>query len=218
MKQYMLLIIIFCISFAAHCEQSPWQLVKHPFDMEKAKEEINVICIDGYLPVGLDIKDGDGIYLLYIMDTGKILKKWFIHYFDNIETFEADVTYIIQNGWIPMDISKTDTGMYVLFINTDAEIEGWRISTISNDTSDKNQLISDFYSKGFHCYGISFDKSRTWYLFLKMPGLEGKKMTLLKHRNLPDVISRSIDKEIDNAWIPWGFMLEEKYIYILYMH
>jgi hypothetical protein len=211
------LILLFIVTpFILFCQEASWKLVKHPFAIEEAREEITDNCRQGFLPIGLEMDEGRSIFILYAKDSTLSFKNWFLYQFEDLENIEADFSYILQKGWIPLDISKTEDFLYVLFIKTDLNIEGWRLSRTDTAPSVIEKELGSFRSQGFSIWGMSLFNTEVWYLFIKQPQGVEKEIFLNTYKNNSEAIKNGITKDISNGWLPWALMMEAKDIFVLY--
>lgn len=189
-------------------------------DEENVKKRIDALGTEGYLPVGIEIDKSTGMTVLFVNDGSMDYDNWIIYNHDKMENIEAELTQFIKEGWVPMDIVKTDPGMTVLYVRggftEGVTITGWRLAKSGMDTETVKTVINDYLKSGFTPWGISLDGSDAWYFFLN-DGTAGSKQFFLEGYKLDsEFVKKSITDDINKGWMPWGLMIEGFNAFILY--
>ncbi len=210
------LVALFLLPTALAAQEASVEIATHPFDLDKARQEISAACARGYLPVGLEVIDGVAIHVLYVKNDALPFKQWFLYQLTDPEMLEGAVSYIIQDGWVPLDLAKTEVGLYLMFVKAEIEVEGWRITRSEPDIDSIKAKWAFFEQEGFYPWGISITDDDAWHLLLKTEGF-GKTEASLRGYNLEtDDISTGMQEDIDGGWQPWALDMGRQNIYILY--
>ena len=201
---------------ALAAQEATAKIVAHPFDLDKAKEEISASCAEGYLPVGLEVIDGVAIHVLYVKDDRLPFKEWFLYQLTDPENLEGAVSYIIKNGWVPLDLAKTGVRLYLMFVRADVEVKAWRITRGEPDIDSIKAKGAYFEQEGFYPWGLSIDEDSAWHLLLKIDNFESIEATLRDYRLDTDEIATGMQEDMAMGWRPWALDFDRKNIYVLY--
>ena len=215
-KKNVFLLVLLVVLLPLNAEESIVELTSHPFNLEAAKREINEVCARGFVPVGLEVIDGVAIQILYARDDSLSFKEWFLYQLTEPEKLESAVSYIIQNGWVPTGISKTDTALYMIFIKADLEVEGWRVSKSGSDTGSIEAKWRYFAQESFFPWGISQWDGETWHLLLQTKNFAKSAAQLRSYLNQESELADGMNKDISIGLHPWGLTVERSRISILY--
>jgi hypothetical protein len=194
----------------------PWRLIVFEPGDPATSATINETIRDGYMPVGMETKPGESLSVLFVRSGTRTVDSWAILDYDDWNALEAEITGGIQDGFVPMDISRYSDRLAVLWVRTDVQVEGWRISTSPNTIGDRTRTINEFQSQGFTLWGLSVYEELAWYLFLRTAGdppagaVSGyAKDTMLLQSGMAGASSR--------GWLPNGFASNSSTIYICYV-
>ena len=205
--------VVFLVASAVAVAQpdSPVLIGEHPFDGEVAAEAISATVQSGFAPVGLEITVGESIVVLYAQaDEQSVPNAWLLHEFDSINTLEEEMNGLLDNGWIPMDLSFSDGRVFAMFVDVGPEISGWRIHTeLLSDTGQVEATIQRFQEDGLSLWGLSFDADRLWYLFLRETARSTPRgLNIQSYRNDVNEIQSGLTDQLNVGWLPWGLFIE----------
>jgi hypothetical protein len=199
-------------------EGKTFVLAAYPFDVEEAKEQIDAMCNDGLLPVGLEVDEGAAINVLYAENDTVPFSRWFLYNVVEFENLEADLSYLMKEGWLPMGLSRSGVGLYVLFINADKKINSWRITRFPVSASDFKEAVESYMTEGFLPYGISVYEENMWVLFLQVEGDTKHKIFLGTYQNEEDSLLNGISLDTASGKVPWGLMVQGSAVSVLYLY
>ena len=193
-------------------------LAAHPFDSEEAKEQIDAMCNDGLLPVGLEVDEAKAINVLYAEDDSFPFTRWLLHSVVEFEKLEAELSYLMKEGWLPMGISRSGPGLYVLFIKADKKISAWRITRFPVSTSEFEEAVETYLAEGFLPYGISVYEDNMWVLFVKVESVGRRNVYLGTYKNEENALLNGISLDTAQGKVPWGLMIQGEAVSVLYLY
>ena len=195
---------------------APWQLVFFPAGDDGTVESINHSIAEGYRPVGIEYSLGESLAVLLVKDESVAMGRWAIAEYSDWNTLEDDITASIQDGFVPMDISRYGEALAVLWVDTELSVEGWRISTSENSFTERAQTIRGFETSGFTLYGISINQDLVWYLFLRF-GETTHTAQLLAYPMDSVALQNGLITATDQGWRPTGIASTESMLYVSYL-
>ena len=210
-----LFFLVLCAALPA--QERAFRLAAHPFDMEETKRQIDEVCSQGFMPVGLEVDEGRAINILYVEDSSIPFKNWLIYRVSDPSKMESEYSSLIQDGWLPMGISRSGSGLYVLFIKTDRSILSWRITQSGILSSQIDEVLTSYASQGFNPYGISLFEDKVWFLFLKTEKGNLGKAYVSTYRNEESSIRDGIAGDTAQGRYPWGLMIQGPLVSVLYL-
>ena len=200
-------------------EEPLWVIAEHTLGNEAMAEDISRIVAQGYVPVGMEQRDRT-VHMLYIDNPDITVDRWVIQEFEDLDTLNEEMSAPMLDGWIPMDISKTDNGLTVLFVLSEQlEAEGWRIDISPLAAGSIEETYRRWREQGFEPYGISLSpQDEVWYLLID----EGtdEEPSAVFFNGYPRVGSRVADgitQDIATGSIPWGLMVGDDTLYVQYL-
>ncbi len=195
---------------------APWQLVFFPHGDAGTTEAINDAIRAGYVPVGLEITPGESLAVLLVRTGSVEVQSWAILDYDDWNALDAEITGGIEDGFVPMDISRYGETLAILWVRADLTIEGWRVSTSPNTLADRTRTINTFQSQGFTLWGMSVHEGLVWYLFLRLPGVPPAGAVSGFGRD-GQVVQSGIAKANRDGWRPNGLAGTDRTIYICFV-
>ncbi len=195
---------------------APWQLVFFPIGDESAVESTNNFIAEGYMPVGIEYTLGESLAVLLVKAESVALGRWAIAEYTDWNQLEDDITASIQDGFVPMDISRYGEALAVLWVETDMPLEGWRISTSENSFTERSRTIHSYETSGFTLYGVTVNENLVWYLFLRL-GETAHTSQLLAYPMESVVIQNGLITATDQGWRPTGIATTESMLYVCYL-
>lgn len=187
-----------------------------PTDPE-AESTINEAVRAGFLPTGVEIEE-DGTMAILLVDRGEIeIEGWIVNEYDDFSTLEREITGAIRAGFVPMDISRFGNSISILWIETaDITVDSWRIHTIPNDVTRRNDAINQFQSEGFTLWGVSEHDNRVWFLFLRSDSFTNEGV-VTRFNRIDQEIQEGILQANTRAFLPNGIALSSDSIYISFI-
>ncbi len=192
---------------------APWQLLVFPAGDATATGTVNEFIESGYIPVGIEIEQGESLTILLVQSGGVEVKSWAIIDYDDWNSLEAEITGGIQDGYVPMDISRFDERLGVLWVEAELPLEGWRISTSENSLEARTQVVNKFQTQGFTLWGISEHEDLMWYLFIRQPGAPPAGAISRFSRDA-GAIQQGIVRANESGWVPSAIAGGEASTYI----
>ncbi len=217
--------LVLCLALAAaafgqtdlqQLADAPWQLVFFPASDDSAVESVNNFIAGGYVPVGIEYTLGESLAVLLVKDESVAVDRWTIAEYTDWNKLEDDITASIQDGSVPMDISRYGEALAVLWVETDLPLEGWRISTSENSFTERARTIQSFETSGFTLYGVTVNENLVWYLFLRL-GETAHTSQLLAYPMDSAVIQSGLITATDQGWRPTGIATTESMLYVCYL-
>lgn len=201
-------------------EEAPvWVLAEHNLRSEEQRSDISRILSQGYLPVGIEHRDGS-LWTLYYAAPEITVSRWILQEFEDLDTLDQDFSRPMTEGWIPMDISRTENGLTVLYVETDdITAEGWRIDISPLRADTVNDTLSGWRTKGFTPFGLSLSPSEeVWYLLVD----QGEDETVPEvyfngYPKTSTTLRESITTDVETASVPWALMVGDETVYVLYL-
>jgi hypothetical protein len=224
-KPRLLLIVLISISFIIGLGgtlygETNFLIEAYAEEGEKVKKRIDALGTEGFIPVGIEIESDSGLMVFYVQDPSFRFENWLLFNHELNEDFEAEVTGLLKEGWVPMDIAKTEKGITMLYVKggtvEDITVDGWRIAKSEMNTDTLQNVLSDFREKGFTPWGLSLDGKDVWYLFIDDNTAQNKQFFVEGYKLDSDYVKKSITDDINNGWMPWGMMMENLSTFILY--
>ena len=218
MKPRITAVVFFLILCAAlPAQERAFRLAAHPFDMEETKKQVDEICSQGFMPAGLEVDEGEAINILYVEDSSIIFKNWLIYRISDPSKMESEYSALMQDGWLPMGISRSGSGLYVLFLKTDRSVLSWRITQSGILSSQIDEVLTSYESQDFNPYGISLFEDKVWFLFLKTEKGNLGKAHVSTYRNDESSIREGIAGDTAQGRYPWGLMIQGPLVSVLYL-
>jgi hypothetical protein len=194
---------------------APWQVIFFTPGDSTATAFVDDAIRAGSIPVGLEVTPGESLGILFARTNLVTVESWAILEYDDWNAIEAEITGGITDGFVPMDISRYDETLAILWIKADLVIEGWRLSTSANTIADRTRTVNDFQSQGLTLWGLSVHEDLVWYLFLRQPGVPpagaisafGKEGRLLQS----GLVEASAE-----GWVPNGLASSDRSFYICF--
>ena len=200
-------------------QELPYCVIKsHPFDIQKAREEISQICKEGYIPVGMEVEDGAVILVMYVKSEEALFSNWALVAFGDFEKNEkenADLTEFMKAGWLPIAFSYTQSGQYMLFLKTDVPIAGVRFANGPENLESIENIIKSFGEQGFYPYGMSWFNNRVWYFFLKIPTANVQGIVVKRYKNFDEGLGKDLEEMVKKGYSPWDIMVSPEWVYIV---
>lgn len=202
--------------FAGAQETVPWRLVFLNIADPDATAKINNHIRDGLMPVGLEVTPGESLGVLLVRAGARNVRNWAILDYDDWNALESEITGGITDGYVPMDISRYRDTLAVLWVGTDLEIEGWRVSTSRNTIAERTRTINEFQSQGFTLWGFSVNDDLAWYLFLRTPGTPPAG-AVSGFRDDSALIQEGMAGASQAGWLPNGLARDGETVYVCFV-
>jgi len=206
---------------SADSEQPVWAIVDHPLENDLVNN-ISGILEDGYAPVGMD-NTQDAISMLYAKSNRIIFDQWVIHEFTDLSNLNEEFSTFLLNGWTPMDISVTDSGLSTLFVQGEEnpEITGWRIHEVPVDELESVfSVLQGYRDDGFLPYGVSIDQENQefWFLMIQSERSQNTEPARVAFNAFSqDEVAEGITNDIANGLLPWGLARGRESSFVLYL-
>ncbi len=180
-----------------------WILGRHPLD-DQLEPTISGNIERGYVPVGLDMKTGD-VTVLYLLTDEIEFTRWTIQKIEDAREINATITAWLQDGWMPLDISLIPGGIAALLVETDHEIDSWRIEVVPATTEALETAYGEYQASGYIPYGLASDpeKSQVWILFLRAEG-QFEVPSVLIDAYTDDSVVTGVNERYAAGALPWA--------------
>ena len=193
---------------------APWQLLFFPANDADMASAINDLKNAGYTPVGMEVIPGAGLEILLVKG-GPAVDRWAVLEHSDWNALEAEVTASIRDGFVPMDISRTEHGLAILWVEADVPVGGWRISTSDNTPEAREKTVAEFGSRGFTLHGLSVHQELFWYLFVStdLPS----QARIVQYDKSAAAIDAGMLDAADQGWQPQGIASDASTMFIGYV-
>jgi hypothetical protein len=193
-----------------------WHVVLFTPGDASATSTVNDGIRSGYIPVGFEVTPGESLAVLLVRSGSFTVESWAILEYTDWNALESEITGGINDGFVPMDISRYEETLAVLWVRTPLEIEGWRVSTSPNTIADRTRTVNDFQSQGFTLWGISVYEGLAWYLFLRQPGIPPAG-TIAGFGKATDLLQSGLREASQDGWLPNGLAASESTFFVCFV-
>ena len=195
---------------------APWQAMFFTPGDSTATAFIDDAIRAGSIPVGLEVTPGESMGVLFARTNSISVQSWAILEYEDWNAIESEITGGITDGFVPMDISRYDETLAVLWIKADLVIDGWRLSTSPNTIADRVRTVNQFQSQGLTLWGLSVHEDLAWYLFLRQPGMPpaGAISAFGKDGHL---LQTGLTDAGNEGWVPNGLASNGNSFYICFV-
>lgn len=203
---------------SANGEDPLWVLAEHDLKSEEQRSDISAIISQGYLPVGIEHRDGS-LWTLYYAAPEISISRWTLQEFERLDTLDQDFSRPMTEGWVPMAISRTENGLTVLYVETeDITVEGWRIDISPLEADTVSDTLSAWRRNGFTPFGLSLSPSEeVWYLLIDQGEETVPEVYFNGYPKTSAGLRESITADIETASVPWALMVGDETVYVLYL-
>ena len=199
-------------------EQPAWAFAEHSFTDESLRQEISQFLQSGYVPVGMESEPDGTLRVLYALNTWFEFSNWAIQEFTNLDNLNAEMTTVLQEGWLPMAMSATDDGLQVLFIETDVQLDAWQIATGPLSVDSALATLESWRNDGYTPWALTLTPDdEVWYLFLETDAVPNRAVLFNGFENSQAAITDGINSDIEEAWYPWGLMRGDEPTFVQYL-
>ncbi|NBB91468.1 MAG: hypothetical protein GVY23_09760 [Spirochaetes bacterium] len=199
-------------------EQPAWAFAEHSFTDEDLRVEISQFLQNGYVPVGMESEPDGTLRVLYALNTWFEFSNWAIQEFTNLGNLNAEMTAVLQEGWLPMAMSATDDGLQVLFIETDIQLDAWQIATGPLSVDSALATLESWRNDGYTPWALTLTPDdEVWYLFLQTDAVPNRAALFNGFENSQAAITQGINSDIEEAWYPWGLMRGDRTTFVQYL-
>jgi len=208
-------LVVFLWSSSAIFTQNKdsYNYVTYKQDIYAVRAGISKMWDIGFMPIAFEwIPDSfGGVNFFYVkpQDFGIEMEftNWQLNWYDSPEQVDNDIRSKVRDGWIPVDISYTKSAFYALLLQTNTEIEDWKIEAYevedTNDLTLVGQLINYYSENDYLPMGLTAVDNILFALSVKIPGYDGKPSKLICSNNFLTEINNDIAK----GWMPASLML-----------
>jgi len=194
----------------------PWKLLVFPIGAPGMEEQINEEVANGYMPVGVELEPGESLSVLLVQSGETEVDSWVISDHADWNALEDEITQGLTAGLVPMDISRVEDALVILWVRASIPVTGWRLHTAANTISDRARATNQFQSEGFTLWGISVYEDLAWFLFLKQPESQRAGTTSV-YRKATGAITDGIVRSSEDGWLPIGLAATLDDYYVAYV-
>lgn len=216
MKKFWLLLFLLTSFLNVYGQDNDLLIKTHPIDIEKATKEINQICNDGYLPIGLDIVENEYILIAYTKNNGLApFTSWNLRQDKELDNIGKIYSAYLKEGWLAAGFSKTSKAQYVLFLKTNWNFSSWRIMESDSSLEEIENVLRSYVNQGFIPVDLAYFDHKCEYFFVKSDAFLIKNISLRKYKS--EGYQNAVANDMKKGLIPWSFMPVEDGFYILYI-
>lgn len=167
-----ILIFLLCIlpaSLLLSQEEHPlWLISEHDLSRESSLKAVQAILDNGYELTGIDYNESfNALKMLFLLDPTEARKKWTLYEFTDPATLEEELSVALTEGFRPIDIAVSSSGLLVFFVEDPEVPNGWRIER-SDDFADIERYTKVYSSIDYSLQGLAQDNTGMyWVLFVK---------------------------------------------------
>ena len=179
-RKPLLTLLLVCAGLSPLVAGDPAFVFTHAFPTEAAEGEINDFFATGRAPIAFEVDPQGGVSVGYLsVATALEATGWLMYAVETVETLEAEVTTLIQNGFVPVDVSVSGGTFYFLLLASEYPVSAWRLTAEPFSRAAMVSTIAAQREAGFTLYGLSFDSGRLWYLFVRHEDRAAPEMDLV---------------------------------------
>ena len=177
MRKIVLCLVLFGLLGSLAAAQTPnvrvpgdlWRVIFFAPGDPQIPDAVTSMVEAGYVPAGYEYEPGESLGILLI-DRGPFeLAGWVINEYADFSTIEQEITAAINSGYVPMDLSRFEDSISILWIeSTSLTVNSWRIHSTANTVDSRAAAINSFQDQGFSLWGISTHEDQAWFLFLNV--------------------------------------------------
>jgi hypothetical protein len=198
-----------------------WALIRHPYAIDKMRQEIDSFWKKGFYPVGLSVvpppAEQSGSYVLYLKGGPFTPARWTIRRYSDLTAVREDIQDKVDSGWTPQDISVTGSDLYVLYLSLTNRVKEWRIEACGNGLEDIRNAVEPLFREEFIPMGLSLCESGAWVLAVKIDGLSVRRWQITECDADDDLVKDNTDAAVASGWTPWGISLSESRLRMLFV-
>lgn len=206
-------LLFLLLTAAAGAQAGQWSI--NSFASLEAAEEALGALPQNAVAVGLAV-DPDGVVTLLAVPSSRKVTDAQIVAYPLDDDFSTAITATMQLGWTPMDISRNDEEITVLWAELAIGVDDWRIVDSAVDINSRSATINQYTGEGFTLWGFSAEETRLTYLFLKFRESPTDQYSVAPVARTGATISAAMDEGQSDGWIPTGFDLTEELAWILF--
>lgn len=200
------------VAAEAQARQS-WLINQYSEDLDQARAAIQARVDDGYIPVGLEVAEGSGVSVLYVDRPFADRMGWTagsarLERFEtgDMEAAERRISSTFDDGWFPVDISRSEEAFYMLLLDLPWRVERFRFAYDMFTSERLQAAIQRFEDDGMALSGISlYEGVQIWYLFVDSPDWEPERLYFTSYANNNESIVAGFNADMSEGWIPAGF-------------
>ncbi|MFW5688137.1 MAG: hypothetical protein ACOC1U_01085 [Spirochaetota bacterium] len=192
-----------------------WRLLNLAGGIAEAESAVNAHLELGFVPVGIEFGADGSLVVLLGRDLPDTVTGWGISEHSDWNALESDINERIRGGYRPADISKHGNALYVLWLQSTAELAGWRIHAAAEDRDSRSETIQGFEESGFVLRGMSSFEGLDWFLFVRPT--TGEAATQIRTFGFDPIALRDgINDEVARGSSPRGIGIDTRgYVVVL---
>ncbi|MFP4114848.1 MAG: hypothetical protein ACOC0E_11530 [Spirochaetota bacterium] len=194
-----------------------WRLVRRSSRIDPDDPEVSDLMDGGFLPIGFHETDGGAFSLLLVANSGISASGWHLREYSDWNRLQAQITDAILSGLLPVGISKSPSGLTILWIETDLAVGAWRIHAMSAPTEERaERAVRRFETMGFGLWGLTVSDDLMWLLFLRLEQPLFAHGRILTYPDEADAVENGIERNSREGWVPVGLASEDGRCYVAY--
>lgn len=199
------IIVLFLIIALPIIAESPsWVLGMYDYNVMELQRDIKSTIDEGYVPVGLELAEDGSVFVLYSFIPSIEVYNWRLHNFRSLEELEDEFSEYLRAGWLPMGFSVSRFGVYVIFIETDNQADGWGAAESQPAMLEITRTMEEYRGSGYQLMGMSEFEDTNWFLYVRTtPEISGRIQPGTYSSSGEDLLDE-IDTRVTEGGIPWG--------------
>jgi hypothetical protein len=221
----LLVSVVLLLSVSAQ-EEVNWKVVNYPLlDQELMSQGIADMISQGFYPVGIEVladRDLSVLYERFFFNA----ERYYVQYFSDISNLSRDFAAFLQEGWAPADVAFFNDGMFALFMETGADMRGWRMLSVDGESDRERQqsmdrIVTESAEAGYIPFGLSRYQGRLMVGFTPPhrsthAGIEGG-YRIEAYPNDGVSFVRGIDARLEEGYHIAGYHFDEGQVYIAFL-
>jgi hypothetical protein len=210
MRTVIVVLLILPSLVAVSAQEVPqWKLVEVPTGSMELSTSVAEYTNQGYVPAGIEMTaDASTVILFAQIDVG-YTGEGKVETYTDWNLLQELVQTELESGLVPMDVSRHDGSLSVLWTRNDIEVEGWRLQTAPNTASDRSRIAGLYRAQGYSLWGLSIHDGLAWCLFLQVDAPIGAILLLEFEVADPTELSLALQETVGAGWMPFAIAQSE---------
>ncbi|MFP4114849.1 MAG: hypothetical protein ACOC0Y_02205 [Spirochaetota bacterium] len=210
-------LLVFGLVFASFGWTQEWQLRRFT-DPAAMRETTDELVADGFVPASIDVSEEFGITMLFTRLDWWTVTAYRVEEIASLSDLTETVSGLIEEGWLPMDLSFQDDQYVLLAVDAAETLDGWRVVSSEAELVTIQSTLSAHRSDGFQPVGISATgRTEIAYLLLGMPERDFGVPAILGVPHDPHKAAEAIQSMVDAGWYPLSITTTSEEIVVLFV-
>lgn len=205
LRRLLIISAVFTIAALPLSAQNPgWVLGMFDYNVMELQRDIKSTIDEGYVPVGLELAEDGSVFVLYSFIPSIEVYNWRLHNFRSLDELKDEFSDYLRAGWLPMGFSVSRFGVYVIFIETDNQADGWGAAESAPAMLEITKTMEEYRGSGYQLMGMSEFENTNWFLYVKTTPEIGGRIMPDSYTSSGEDLLDEIDARVTEGGIPWG--------------